>query len=81
MGGIRLMVGILHMTQGLAHVGLLGQEDLFDLAGEGVQWHSNILGVPDFLKLNVGNFLVVDQSWVMGGHEAWQFREIGSHFD
>ena len=44
-----LMVGILHVTQTLAQVSLIGQEDLLDLAWQGVQWHLNILGVSDFL--------------------------------
>lgn len=43
------MVGVLHVTQTLAQIMLFWKEDLLDLAGKGVQWHVNILCVPDFL--------------------------------
>lgn len=43
------MVGVLHVTQTLAQIMLLWKEDLLDLARKGVQWHVNILCVPDFL--------------------------------
>ena len=44
-----LMVGVLHVTQTLAQFIFISQEDLLNLAWEGVQWHFNILGVSDFL--------------------------------
>lgn len=45
----RLMVGVLHVTQTLAHFCFVLQEDLLDLAWQCMQWHINILGVSDFL--------------------------------
>ena len=75
-----LVVGVLHVAEALAEVGLFGQEDLLDLARQRVQRHLDILCISDFLELNVGDFLVVHQGRVVSGHEAWQFREIGSHF-
>jgi hypothetical protein len=44
-----LVIGILYVTETLAHVVLLGQENLLDLTGQSVEWHLHVLRVPDFL--------------------------------
>ena len=75
------MVWVLHMTKTLAHVVFIWQEDLFHLSWKRVEWHFNILSVSDFLKFDVGDFLVVNHSWIVSWHVAWEFREVGSHFD
>ena len=43
-----LMVGVLHVTQTLAHVGLIRQEDLLHLLGERVQGHIYVFSVSNF---------------------------------
>jgi len=44
-----LVVGVLHVTETLAQVGFLWQEDLLDLTWKGVEWHLDVLSVSDLL--------------------------------
>lgn len=74
------MVGVLHVTQTLAHIMFVGQKDLLHLSWKGVEGDVNILGVSDFLELDVRNFLVINHSWIVSWDVPWQFGEVGSHF-
>ena len=74
-----LMVGVLNMAQTLAHLGLLRQELLFDGARKSMKRHNLVLGISNCLKFHVRNLLVVNNSRVMGGHKAWEFREVRCH--
>ena len=74
-----LMVGVLHVAKTLAHLGLFRQELLFDGARKSISGHDLILRISDLLKFHVRNLLVVNKSRVMGGHKAWEFREVRCH--
>ena len=74
-----LMVGVLDVAETLAHLGLLRQELLFDGARKSISGHDLILGISNLLKFHVRNLLVVNKSRVMGGHKAWEFREVRCH--
>jgi hypothetical protein len=71
--------GVLHVTQALAHVSLLGEEALLDGSWESVQGNNDVLGVADLLELDVGDLLVVDVCGVVCGNVTWEFGEVGSH--
>ena len=74
-----LMVGVLHLAQTLTKFSLVGQELLFDGAGKSMKRHNLILRVSNMFKFHVRNLLVVNKSRVMGGHKAWEFREVRCH--
>ena len=46
---LALVIWVLHMAQGLAQVGLVGQENLLHLSWECVEWHLYVLSVSDLL--------------------------------
>mgnify|MGYP006889515581 CR=1 FL=1 len=73
------MVRVLHVAQTLAHLGLLGQELLFDGARKSVKGHDLILRISHLLEFHMRDLLVVNKSRVVGGHIAWEFREVRCH--
>ena len=74
-----MVVGVLHVTQALAHVSLLWQEVLLQWSRQSVKWYNHVSSISNLLKLDVRDFLVVDQGWVVGWNVSWKFWEIGCH--
>ena len=80
LGDVRsLVVGVLRVAQTLAHLGLLGQELLFDGARKSMKRDDLILRISDLLQFHMRDLLVVNKSRVVSGHVAWEFREVRCH--
>lgn len=67
------------LTEALASLVLLADKLCLNGSREGVQRHFLVFGISNLLKLDMRDFLVVDQSWVMSWNVSWKFWEIGSH--
>ena len=67
------------LTEALAGLVLFADKLCLNGSGEGVQRHFLVFGISNLLKLDVRDFLVVDQGWVMSWNVSWKFWEIGSH--
>ena len=74
-----LVVGVLHLAQTLAEFGLVGQELLFDSARKSMKRDNLVLRISNMFKFHVRDLLVVNKSRVVGGHKAWEFREVRCH--
>lgn len=74
-----LVVGVLHLTETLAEFGLVGQELLFDGARKSVKRDNLVLRISNMFKFHMRDLLVVNKSRVVGGHKAWEFREVRCH--
>ena len=71
------MVRILGVTQTFAHLVLWLEEVSLNLSGKGMKWDNYVSGVSNLLQFDMGNFLVVDVTWVMSWDEPWELWYVG----
>ena len=67
------------LAEALAGFVLFADKLCLNGSGEGVQRHFLVLSISNLLKLDVRDFLMVDQSGVVSWNVSWEFWEIRSH--